>query len=266
MYVRDLAVSMLRRWYLLVIAIAITTGACLYASKSIPPTYQTEASVVLIPPASEEYPNANRFLDLSTLAQAVDVLSRALNADATHELVHQTAPAGTFEVVEDGATSAPVLIITVQAPSAVEADDLVDAVLQQVPASLYTLQSALSIPQGAEITSMPLARDSQPTLSQKSRLRAIAAITILCMGASTLAIGALDGLLLARAGRRELKSRPANVPSGTGPDVDDGELARGWLDSELATISSAVAPADPAALSDTRKRQGRQGASTRGGA
>lgn len=261
MYVRDLAVSMLRRWYFLAIAIAITVGACLYASKSIPPTFQTEASVVLIPPASEEYPNANRFLELSGLSQAVDVLSRALNADETHELVHQTAPAGKFEVVKDGATSAPVLIITVQAASAAETVALVDAVLQQVPVSLSALQSALSIDPGAEISSMPLARDGEPQLSQKSRLRAIAALTILCLGASALAIGALDGLLLARAARRELKVRPADGPSDTGPDVDDGELDRVWLDSELATISSGAVPADRA---NARKRRGRQGASSRG--
>lgn len=259
MYVRDLAGSMLRRWYFLIVAIAITVGACLYASKSIPPTYQTEASVVLIPPASEEFPNANRFLDLSTLAQAVDVLSRALNADETHELVHETAPAGTFEVVEDGATSAPVLIIIVQAPSAVEADDLVDAVLQQVPVSLSGLQSALSIPRGAEITSMPLARDSNPKLSQKSRMRAIAALTILCLGGSALLIGALDGLLLARSARREVKNRHIGGAADTGPGLDHAGLDGVWLDSELATISSDVVPS-----ADARKRRGRQGASSRG--
>lgn len=259
MYVRDLAGSMLRRWYFLVVAIAITVGACLYASKSIPPTYQTEASVVLIPPASEEFPNANRFLDLSTLAQAVDVLSRALNADETHELVHKTAPAGTFEVVEDGATSAPVLIIIVQAPSAVEADNLVDAVLQQVPASLSGLQSALSIPRGAEITSMPLARDSKPKLSQKSRMRAIAALTILCLGGSALLIGALDGLLLARSARREVRNRHMGGPADPGPGLDHAGLDGVWLDSELATISSDVVPGV-----DARKRRGRQGASSRG--
>jgi hypothetical protein len=117
------------------------------------------------------------------------------------------------------------------------------------------LQSALSIDPGAEISSMPLARDGEPQLSQKSRLRAIAALTILCLGASALAIGALDGLLLARAARRELKVRPAGGPSDTGPDVDDGELGRVWLDSELATISSGA---------NVRKRRGRQGASSRG--
>lgn len=261
MYVRDLAESMLRRWYFVVVALAITAGACFLASTSIPPTYQTEASVVLIPPKSVEEPTANPFLALSSLAQAVDVLSRALNADETHAVVHKVAPAGTFEVAEDGATSAPVLIITAQAASSAEADALVNAVLKQVPATLSGLQSALSIAEGAEITSIPLDRDENPVLSQKARLRAIAALTILCMGGSALLIGALDGILLARSARKERTNGRDDGPSGADSDVDAGELDGVWLESELASISGRVAPTRPA--TSPVKAQTRRGAASR---
>lgn len=261
MYVRDLAASMLRRWYFLVVAIAMTAGVAYVASTSIPPTYRTEASVVLIPPKSAEDPTANRFLALSGLSQAVDVLSRALNSDETHELVGRQAPAGTFEVVKDGATSAPVLVISVEAASAVEADALVSTVLSQVPVSLAELQAALSIPQGAEITSIQIDRDDKPVLSQKSRLRAIAALTILCLGGSILLIGALDGLLLARSAKKQ-RSSSGEDPGGSEPVVAGGDLNGGWLDSELATISSGGPPTPPATKG--QMRPGRQGARSRG--
>lgn len=242
MYVRDLADSMLRRWYLFVVALAVTAGACFFASQAIGPTYRSQASVVLVPPKSAEDPSANRFLALSGLTQAVDVLSRAMNADKTHESVHQVVPEGTFEVTEDGSTSAPVLLIAAEASSVAQVDALVAEVLRQVPSQLSALQSDLSIPKGAEITSMPLVQDDDPTASQKARMRAIAALAVLCLGASALLIGALDGVLLLRSARK-LGGRPTQGQPGS--DLDDEPLPGGWLDGELVTASNRADPGKP---------------------
>lgn len=232
---RDVTESLLRRWYLVVLALVLTAGVGLVAAKAMSPTYRTEASVVLIPPKGTVDPTENQFLNLAGLSQAVDVLSRSLNDDEVHALVAETAPDGTFEVMRDGATSAPVLVIAAKAESAADADAVVTAVLEQVPVNLSALQSALAIRQGAEITSLPLDRDDEPVASQKTRVRAIAAVMLLCLIGSTLLIGMVDGLLLVRSWRRQTngaKRRPNGV-DGQGDDVDGN-----WVETQFAAIAS----------------------------
>lgn len=240
MYLRDLADSLLRRWILVVLAVMMTAGMCFLAARSIAPTYKAEASMVLVPPKSVVEPTANRFLGLSSLTQAVDVLTRLLNADETQELVHKTAAAGTYEATVDDATSAPVLVVTAEAPTAAAAGALVDAVLKQTPSSLAALQSKLSIAPKAAITSIPLTRDA-PKADQKSRLRAIAALGVMGLAGGAVLIGALDGLLLVRASKKELRRRRNDGAPPTAAREDDDN----WLENELATISSGVLDAGP---------------------
>lgn len=240
MYLRDLSDSLLRRWMLVVVAVMMTGGVCFLAAQAVGPTYTAQASIVLVPPKDAAEPTANRFLGLGSLTPAVDVLTRALNADSTRQLVRRTADEGTYEAAVDDATSAPVLVVTAEAPSARQAEALAGAVLKQAPASLSALQTTLSIARGSEITSIPLPRD-EPQVSQKSRLRIVAALGILCLASGVVLIGALDGILLVRAARKELRrSLETTAPSDTersrsrATDEDDDA----WLENELATITS----------------------------
>lgn len=250
MYLRDLADSLRRRWILVVLAVMMTAGMCFLASRSIAPTYKSEASMVLVPPKSVVEPTANRFLGLSSLTQAVDVLTRLLNADETQELVHKKEPAGTYEATVDDATSAPVLVITAEAPTAGEAGALVDAVLNQAPSSLAALQSELSIAPKAAITSIPLTRD-EPKASQKSRMRAIAALGVMGLAGGAVLIGALDGVLLVRASKKELRRRQNSGASPAADHEDDDN----WLENELATISSAVLDAGSSTKKSKKTRE-----------
>ncbi|AWB91427.1 hypothetical protein C3E78_03885 [Aeromicrobium chenweiae] len=225
----------------MILALALTAGVGVIAARAIAPTYETEASVVLIPPVSPDDPKANRFLGLSGLAQAVDVLARSLDDDGIHDAVKQAAPGGTFDVEKDAMTSAPVLVVSVKASNPAEAGTIVAAVLKQVPASLSSLQSTLKIQSDDKITSLPLARDREPTVKQKARLRAIAAITLLCLAGSTVLIGVLDSVLLVRSRRKEIERRLRASHHGEGPPADDEPEEGAWLESELATISGGVA-------------------------
>jgi hypothetical protein len=252
MYVRDLADSLLRRWMLVVVAVLMTGGVCFLASQAVGATYRAEASIVLVPPKSVAEPTANRFLELGSLTPAVDVLTRALNADATRDAVHEMAPEGTYEATVDDATSAPVLVVTAEAPSAARAQALAEAVLTQAPASLSALQSKLSIAPGAEITSIALPGD-EPQMSQKSRVRVVAAVGILCLAGSAMLIGALDGILLVRAARKELRRAGDEAPDDAGEATDDDEDET-WLKNELATISSGVDGVGPVTKKTSRDR------------
>jgi hypothetical protein len=253
MYVRDLADSLLRRWMLVVVAVLATGGVCFVASQAVGATYRAEASIVLVPPKSVAEPTANRFLELGSLTPAVDVLTRALNADATRDVVHEMAPEGTYEATVDDATSAPVLVVAAEAPSAGQAQALAEAVLTQAPASLSALQSRLSIAPGAEITSIALPGD-EPQMSQKSRVRVVAAVGILCLAGSAMLIGALDGILLVRAARKELqRARDEATLDDPAVTTDDDEDET-WLKNELATISSGVDDVGPVTKKTSRDR------------
>lgn len=252
MYLRDLADSLMRRWILVVAAVAMTGGVCFAAARMIPVTHETRASIVLVPPKDVKDPTANRFLSLSNLTQAADVLVRALDADTTREIVHTTAPDGTYEVAVDDGTSAPVVVITAKAATADEAETLVDTVLQQAPESLTALQSALSIAPGAEITSIPLTRDVDPQVIQKTRMRAVVALGVLCLAGAAVLIAALDGMLLMRAARKDQERRRDGPP----PAADDEQEDDVWLENELVTISSAALEKQPASKR-TRRRESR---------
>lgn len=207
MYLRDLAESLRRHWYLILVALAAVALMCTFAAQKISPIYEMKASVVLIPPKSTDDPGANRYLALSGLNQAVDVLTRSLNADRTHEAVKKEVATGKFEVVTDIGTSAPILVVMTTAPNKKAAEQVLDAVLAQVPVNLTRLQTALDIDIGSQITTVPLARDDVPKVNNKKRMRAVAALAVFLLAGSAGLIGAVDGLLIGRRNRRLLATQ-----------------------------------------------------------
>lgn len=212
MYLKDLMGSLLRRWYLFLVALALTAGACVEVVHMVGPTYEQSASVVLLPPKSPTDQDSNRYLDLGSLSQAVDVLVRSLQSDATHEQVVPTPGSGDYGVAPDPTTSAPIAVITVTAKTPGAAATILAAVLAQVPKNLTALQSNLNIDADARITSIVVAQDQRPRMMVKPQLRAGAAASVVVLAGLALLIGAADGLLLRR--RRGRGLRPVDEPAG----------------------------------------------------
>ena len=156
MYLKDLTASLLRRWYLFLTALILTAGACFGVVHLVGPTYKQSASIVLLPPKSPDA-DTNRYLDLGSLSQAVDVLVRSLQSDATHARVVPTPGTGDYTVAPDPTTSAPIAVITATAGSPGSAAKILAAVLTQVPDNLTALQSNLGIGDTNRITSIVVA-------------------------------------------------------------------------------------------------------------
>lgn len=211
MYARDVMASLRRRWLLAVIAIGLAVGAALFAASAIAPTYEAKSSLVLVPPETTTGDSGNPYLFLGGLEQSVDVLTRALTADNKRELVSAHAPTGTYDVVADLATSAPILLVSAKAPTSADAQKLLDAVKSQVPVTLRALQDSLGVRAGAQITSL-VVTDDAPMAIQKARYR-----SVVLVGAATLALGFLliaflDGALLQRRTRRAEHDGAKAVP------------------------------------------------------
>ncbi|MCD9196884.1 Wzz/FepE/Etk N-terminal domain-containing protein [Aeromicrobium wangtongii] len=214
---RDLWASVARRWILALFCVAATACFALFVASQSPPPYESSADVVLVPPRSTEDPTANRYLSLSGLRQAVDVLTRSLGSDATIAKIRRAAPHGTYEATADFTTSAPILIVTVTAPTSRQTQQLLDAVVAQVPISLHDLQQSLEIAEKSLITPQIVAQDDKPRAVTATRVRAVGASVALALLLSAVTIAAVDNVLL-RRGHGGRRSRQAEAAEGI-PDL-----------------------------------------------
>ena len=220
MQLKDLGTTLARRWYLTLAGLLATAGLCIGTFTAVPPTYQTTADVVLLPPKTSVGTGGNPYLYLGGLQQAVDVLTRALTSDASRTELLGAVGAGEYDVVPDLSTSGPILIVTGTGTTSTIADSARNAVLDRVPTTLVQLQTALSVATDSQITSMVLTADEKPKLILKTRLRAVAAAGVLGLIASAMFIGFVDGLLASRALRRSLHATRANQPDDPEADAD----------------------------------------------
>lgn len=208
MYVRDLAQSLLRRWYLVVVGLLLTTGLGVLVFRAVPPSYSADASVVLLPPANTVGEEGNPFLYLGGLTQALDVLTRALGSDGIRGPIEDAHPGVEFDAQPDRTTSGPMLLVTAQGPDPGHALAALAELTDAVPGVLRRTQAELEIPEPWQITSLVVTSDDEATSDQKARLRATAAAAIGGAALTVLVAGLLDGLLSRR------RDEGATVPAG----------------------------------------------------
>jgi hypothetical protein len=218
MPVNEFMRSLVRRWYLVLGAVALTAVAGVLVGRSVPVTYTISTDVVLVPPKSTEDPKANPLLLMGGMGQAVDVLARAMESDAVRESVAEAGTGGDYTAVTDLTTSAPILKVTSEADSGAAAAGLLEQVVERVPGQLTRIQDDLGIADSARITSLEIRVDDEAEASRTGQIRAVAAACIVLLGVSLLLISAIDGLLLRR---REQASTP--VP--TAPRAASGKGA-----------------------------------------
>lgn len=221
MYLRDVLDSCLRRWWLLVACLAISTGTVLLASTVVLPTYEATASVVLIPPQNPEEPDQNRYLGLGGLTQSADVLSGSMMSEETSDALVAAEPKAEYEVLPDWATSAPILKATTTSKSSDACEAMLELVLAQMPANLQSLQDSVGIKASNQITQVLVSRDTSPAKVQKARIRILAVLAVGLILFSALLIAAVDGLLLRRSARKQVPAETATQARPTALKVPE---------------------------------------------
>lgn len=239
MQMRELSRTLMRRWYLTLASLLATGALCVVAFSLVPPTYETKADVVLLPPKSSVGVGGNPYLYLGGLDQATDVLTRALTSDSSRNQVLSDLGHSDYDVEPDWATSGPILIVTGRGATAAGAEDVRDAVIELAPQTLVSLQSGLDVPTNSRITSMVLTADEEPTTVFRTTLRALAAVGVVSLTGFAMLIGLVDGLLAARARRR---SFPGVVSE---PNVGDLQADRSPVLSQDLDLGSPTADASP---------------------
>lgn len=210
MYLRDLMRSLARRWYFLIVGLLVTAGLAFAAFRVIPVTYESQASLVLLPPKTSTQTVGNPFLLLGGLSQAVDILTRTVQADQVSGPLLEGNPGASFTIDADRSTTGPIILITSTAPTAAESLAMTADVAAAVPKSLTALQTSLVVPTNSRIGVMTLTVDEKGTLDAKSRTEAVLGIAAAGVVLSVFLIGLIDGLLRSRRRRGvRVSERPA---------------------------------------------------------
>lgn len=232
MRLKDFWTTLVRRWYFVLIALALAAGGTFYVIDKVGPTYEAEGSVLVFPPVAtvqretELQTQGNPYLVLNGVSQARDIVIRALTSKSIVDELANEYPDSTFEATPDFTNSAPIILITAKAGSAPEATAALSAVMGRVPKILDDLQSGLDLPSQAEITSRPLVADTEPDPVYSSQIRAGIVAAVVALGLGLLLVGLLDGLMTGRAGKKgaprpgDDKTTPRTPGGGAAPESD----------------------------------------------
>lgn len=232
MFLRDLLMSCLRRWYFLVLGLLITVAGTYLAYTHIAPTYEANASVVLIPPKVAVTVGDNPYLYLGGLDQALGVLQvKMASPEVSDGLTNSHAD---YEILisKDATTSGPIAAIKVSAPTENETMSLLGDTVAMVPKTLASLQQEQRVPKSSMITSMVLSQDLEPVEINKRQIQMTAVVLVAGASSSLLLTGLIDRLLTGRKERKasrqqakkERKARKQESSTGSTPQRGSSEL------------------------------------------
>lgn len=214
-----------RRWVVVLIGIALTGLTLLATTKLVAPKQSITATILILPPSQTQaggLGTSNPYLQLGGLTSPVEVLARALNDPKVHDRVVTSRSDGDYLAERDLTTSAPVMLISIEAPTLADARLTRDRLLKLTPDVLSNLQSSIDVPKASQLTSDVLSSEGIPAQQYKPLIRACLVVAAFG-GVLTLAVaGAIDSMLSSRGrrGRRARMSRARKTARKTDGDVD----------------------------------------------
>ncbi len=194
--------TMREHWYLVLSGIVSTALLCFAAGSYVPPTYQAEASVLLVPAKSTVAANGeNPLLGIGGLQPTADTVARAMTDAGVQDQLFAAGATGEYVVLLDPISKGPVLLVTVKDSSSAAALTTLRLLTGQIPKVLNGLQDRLSVPSRAALSTMVIAQDKEAELVLKDRIRLFGAII-------GLGLGITFGLLVFLESRARQRSFP----------------------------------------------------------
>ncbi|MEU6352777.1 hypothetical protein ABZ896_26195 [Streptomyces sp. NPDC047072] len=214
---RDVAEALLRRWYVLLLALLLTAAGA-YQVLRPAPEYLSSAVVVLKPPVTGNQPNQLTNLQPPLASLSYGVIQQLESPDG-HKELKADGVEGTYQLIprNSGTSATPAYLIPsvqVQARrgSAAEADAVVRKVIEVYGRHVAAVQEAQGVATGARISASVLVAPSS-ALVQGTKSRALAGTALL---------GGLGGILGALWFDRFARRRREDV---TGPRLYPDEVA-----------------------------------------
>ncbi|MEI7057902.1 hypothetical protein WBG06_18905 [Nocardioides sp. CCNWLW239] len=194
--------ALARRWYLVIVSLALTVVAVVVMMARVGPSYTAQGTLLLFPPEGTtragERVEGNPYLSLGGLNPARDILIRAMTSKSARADVAESHPGVGYEMYADMAVSGPIIVVDVTGPSAEATVGALNTLFETVPSVLSDLQNDLGIKRREYITVQDLTVDETAQKVTKDQLRAGIVAGAGVMVGGLLGIGLLDGLLLAR--------------------------------------------------------------------
>ena len=209
MLLADLPRVLARRWYLVLVGLSATVLLCMLATAAVPLRHAAHAELLLLPSPATTGEDGNPYAGLGGLGPAGDVLSKAMTDDDTRRELRAAGFDGTYEMGPDATSSAPLILITVEAGSPAGALDALDELLARVPTRLTRLQRDLGIGERALISSTVVTRSRTPDVVRTPQLRALLVATAAGLGTTLLGSAVMDAWLDRRRQRRQTVARTA---------------------------------------------------------
>lgn len=246
MYLRDILGNLLRRWPILVGGALATVALCVALVTVVPATFIARTSMVLLPPAAIVGDDGNPFLYLGGLDQALDVLTRRLNAEELSNDVEDDFPDASYSVYADTTTSGPIVVVEVEATSAADTEAVMERIVGEAAPSLRSLQVDLDVPTDSLITITVLAVDQEPEADYKTRIQLVGGAGAVGLVGTILLAGYLESRASARRQRQEessaVKSSAAPSPKADAADEPERSTSSGAESKLFAPRPSARGP------------------------
>ncbi len=223
MFVRDMILSSLRRWYFLLAGLILTGVGTYLVFGMVSPTFEAKASMVLIPPKVAVTVGDNPYLYLGGLDQALGVLQVKVASPSESAALIDTYPGAEMSIAKDATTSGPIVSIQVSANDANDTMELLKGAVALVPKTLSAMQTELEVPDKSMISVLELSSDNEPTKVTKKQLQMTMIVAAGGASASLLGTGLLDRLINRRKSKREAKKLDDEMFTGLLP-VDDGNV------------------------------------------
>lgn len=242
MFLRDLYTSAKRRWYFIIAGLVVTAAMSFWVFRVAPVTYEATANVALIPPPTAVISGDNPFLYMGGLDQAMGVFTVKLNSDSVRSPIEDSYPGADYSTERDATTSGPIVRVKVTGDSAATTLEVLNRVLDVMPATLSSLQDELSLPQASRISLLTLGVDKDTTLVGEARTRALLVVAALGMAGTLLMTGLADKRMI----RRRVKKRVVtDTPSNNASPTPEGELRRRNRASRIPLSTEAYSVGAP---------------------
>jgi hypothetical protein len=177
MYYADLLRTVRRFWYVALAGVVATAALCFLAARVIPPDYQAQAKVLMVPARAPATPGGdNPLLSIGGLQPTADTLALAFADTTVQERLAKEGVTGKYEVVLDPVSKSPVLAITATDSSPAAALATLKLVVGEVPKVLADLQGKVDVPVRSQLSTLVIAQDQKATLVLKSRIRLLGAV------------------------------------------------------------------------------------------
>ncbi|KQR73251.1 hypothetical protein ASF98_22520 [Arthrobacter sp. Leaf337] len=226
----------------------ITAGMSFWVFRVAPVTFEATANVALIPPPTAVISGDNPFLYMGGLEQAMGVLTVKMNSDSVRGPIEDAYPGAEYSTERDATTSGPIVRVKVAGDSSATTLDVLNRVLDVMPATIASLQDELSLPQASRISLLTLGVDKDTTLVGEARTRALLVVAALGLAGTLLLTGLADKKLIKRRGKKHVgaaASPPDDFPVAERELTRRSRADRVPLPLPSKSYSGTITPAEP---------------------